>query len=117
MLQKLKTKWGIKTPFQFIIVIVVFGVTGSAAALISDPITAYFNLDELPGIFYWPIRLIVVFPVYQILLILFGFLFGILISILTLKRDEFVFNFFFNMSILFTKKLINFLSFGVFFKN
>ena len=33
MLKKLKEKWGISTPFQMIIVFVVFGVTGSVAAL------------------------------------------------------------------------------------
>ena len=29
MLKKLKDKWGISTPFQMIIVFIVFGVTGS----------------------------------------------------------------------------------------
>lgn len=117
MFENLKKKWGIENSFQLTIVFIVFAVTGSVAAKISDPITVYLNLDTLPGLFYWPIRLLIVFPAYQILLIFFGFIFGVLVSIITFKKDKFVFNFFLKMSILFTKKLIKFLSFGLFFKN
>ena len=56
MFEKLKTKWGIETSFQLIIIFIVFAITGSVAAKISDPITVYLNLDTLPGLFYWPIR-------------------------------------------------------------
>lgn len=117
MIEKLKEKWGINNSFQFIIVMIVFGVTGSAAAIVSEPITTYFNLHKLPNIFYWPIRLIIVFPVYQILLVFFGFLFGIIVSIITQKKDKFIFNFFLKMSIIFTKKLLYILSFGILYKN
>ena len=47
MIEKLKEKWGINNSFQFIIVMIVFGVTGSAAAIVSEPITTYFNLHKL----------------------------------------------------------------------
>ena len=43
MLKKLNEKWGISTPFQVVIVFIVFGVTGSVAAKISGPITIYFT--------------------------------------------------------------------------
>tara|TARA_B100001173_G_C15658471_1_gene408413 strand:- start:40 stop:393 length:354 start_codon:yes stop_codon:yes gene_type:complete len=117
MFENLKKKWGIENSFQLTIVFIVFAITGSVAAKISDPISAYFNLDDLPGLIYWPIRLLIVFPAYQILLVFFGFIFGILVSIFTFKKDKFIFNFFLKMSILFTKKLIKFLSFGIFYKN
>ena len=99
MFENLKKKWGIENSFQLTIVFIVFAITGSVAAKISDPISAYFNLDDLPGLIYWPI------------------IFGILVSIFTFKKDKFIFNFFLKMSILFTKKLIKFLSFGIFYKN
>ena len=117
MFENLKKKWGIETSFQLTIIFIVFAITGSVAAKMSDPITVYFNLDNLPALFYWPIRILIVFPVYQILLVWFGFVFGVLVSIITFQKDKFIFNFFLKMSILFTKKLIKFLSFGLFFKN
>ena len=117
MLQKLKEKWGISTPFQMIIVFIVFGVTGSVAAKVSGPIVAFLPLDNLPALIYWPLRLLIIFPVYQILLIWFGFMFGAIVSVLTFKKDKFIFKFFFNLSIKMSKKMIKFLSFGTLFKN
>ena len=99
MLKKLKKKWGISTPFQMIIVFVVFGVTGSVAAKISGPIVSLLPIDNLPGLIYWPLRLLIIFPVYQVLLIWFGFMFGAIVSVLTFKKDKFIFNFFFNLSL------------------
>jgi hypothetical protein len=117
MFKNLKKKWGIETSFQLIIIFIVFAITGSVAAKMSDPITTYLNLDTLPGLFYWPIRILIVFPVYQILLVWFGFFFGVLVSMITFQKDKFIFNFFLKMSIMFSKKMIKFLSFGLFFKN
>ena len=117
MLKKLKEKWGISTPFQMIIVFIVFGVTGSVAAKISGPIVSLLQIDDLPGIIYWPLRLLIIFPVYQVLLVLFGFIFGAIVSVLTFKKDRFVFNFFFNISMKMSKKMMNWLSFGMLFKN
>ncbi len=117
MLKKLKEKWGISTPFQMIIVFIVFGVTGSVAAKISGPIVSLLPINDLPGIIYWPLRLLIIFPVYQVLLVLFGFIFGAIVSVLTFKKDRFVFNFFFNISMKMSKKMMNWLSFGMLFKN
>ena len=46
MLKKLKEKWGISTPFQMVIVFIVFGVTGSVAAKVSEPIVALLPIDN-----------------------------------------------------------------------
>ncbi|MBT4959984.1 MAG: diacylglyceryl transferase, partial [Flavobacteriaceae bacterium] len=53
MFENLKKKWGIESFFQLIIIFIVFAITGSVAAKMSDPITTYLNLDTLPGLFYW----------------------------------------------------------------
>ena len=76
----------------------------------------HFEIDSLRSILYWPLRLLIVFPIYQILLVWFGFIFGVIVSIFTLKKDKFIFNFFLKMSILFSKKLAKFLSFGLLFR-
>jgi hypothetical protein len=103
MIERIKKKWEIENNFQFIIILVVFAVTGSVSAKVSGPIAEFFELDSLHVILYWPLRLLIVFPVYQILLVWFGFVFGIIVSIITFQKDKFVFNFFFKMSILFLK--------------
>ncbi len=117
MLQKLKNKWGVENNFQIVIIFIVFAVTGSAAAIISNPITAYFELDNVHSLLYWPIRLLIVFPVYQLMLVFFGLSAGVIVSIFTFQKNKFYYNFFLKMSIMFSKKMIKFLSFGTLFKN
>tara|TARA_B100000780_G_scaffold177492_1_gene124443 strand:+ start:9179 stop:9532 length:354 start_codon:yes stop_codon:yes gene_type:complete len=117
MLKTLKEKWGISTPFQMIIVFIVFGVTGSVAARISGPIVSLLPIEDLPALIYWPLRLLIIFPVYQVLLIWFGFVFGVLISIITFKKDKFIFNFFYKLSLNMSKKMLNLLTFKIFFNN
>ena len=117
MLKTLKEKWGISTPFQMIIVFIVFGVTGSVAARISGPIVSLLPIEDLPALIYWPLRLLIIFPVYQVLLIWFGFIFGVLISIITFQKDKFIFNFFYKLSLNMSKKMLNLLTFKIFFNN
>ena len=116
MIRRIKNKWGIENNFQFAIILIVFAVTGSVSAKLSGPTAEYFEIDSLHAILYWPLRLLIVFPIYQILLVWFGFIFGVILSILTLQKDKFIFNFFLKMSILFSKKLAKFLSFGLLFR-
>ena len=95
MLQKLKNKWGVENNFQIVIIFIVFAVTGSVAAKISGPITAYFELDNVHSLLYWPIRLLIVFPVYQLMLVFFGLSAGVIVSIFTFQKNKFYYNFFF----------------------
>ncbi|RZJ29094.1 MAG: diacylglyceryl transferase, partial [Flavobacterium sp.] len=57
---------------------VVFAVTGSSAAYLSKPILAWFGVSkaEVSGWVYYPLYILLIFPVYQILLVSIGFLFG-----------------------------------------
>ena len=116
MIEKLKKKWGIDTSFQVIIIFIVFGVTGSVSTKLSGPVTEYLNLNSLPIFIYWPIRIIILFSVYQVLIVLFGYFFGVLVSVLTFQKDPFIFSFFYKMSINMSKKMIKLLSFGYLFK-
>ena len=116
MIKRIKNKWRIENNFQFAVILIVFAVTGSVSAKLSGPTAEYFEIDSLHAILYWPLRLLIVFPIYQILLIWFGFIFGVIVSILALKKDRFIFNFFLKMSILFSKKLAKILSFGLLFR-
>lgn len=76
-MKKLKERWGVTSNWQLIVIFIVFAITGSASAWMSKPFTTYIGLTkEALGAFYVPIRLIAIFPIYQVLLVLIGFLFG-----------------------------------------
>ena len=78
LINKIKIKWGIKSNLQLLIIFLVFGITGSTAVWISKPILDFIGLDQAASSAwaYWPIRIIIIFPVYQILLLIIGTIFG-----------------------------------------
>lgn len=76
-MKKLKERWKIESNFQLTIVFIVFAITGSTSAWISKPVCIWLGiLKEDFGIWHTPVRLLLIFPLYQILLVLIGFLFG-----------------------------------------
>ena len=77
-MKRLKEKWGITSNFQFIIILIVFSVTGSLAVWVAKPILELVRLDKsavTPWIF-WPIRIAIIFPIYQVMIVVIGALFG-----------------------------------------
>lgn len=79
---RLKSKWGISTNRQLWVIFVVFGLTGSSSVKVARPFLDYIGLtpsafENIPlgDLFYWVLRIIAIFPIYQVLLILFGALF------------------------------------------
>ena len=77
-MERLKEKWGITSNFQIILILIVFAINGSFAAWVAEPMTEFVGIsrDTTNGWVYWPIRILIVFPVYQITLPLVGFCFG-----------------------------------------
>ena len=77
-MNKLKERWGITTNFQLIIILLVFALTGSSAAKLASPVCEFFGIyqETSPWYIYWSLRILLIFPIYQILLILFGWIFG-----------------------------------------
>jgi hypothetical protein len=75
--QKLKNRWEIESDFAAIIIFVVFGITGTSSLYVADFIQGILdnNFSLSPG---WgtTIRIVLVFIVYQFLLIMWGTLFG-----------------------------------------
>ena len=76
-MEKLKQRWGIESNFQLTIIFIVFAITGSASALLSKPVCLWLGItQEYLGFWFTPVRLILIFPIYQVLLVAIGFLFG-----------------------------------------
>tara|TARA_B100000965_G_scaffold126394_1_gene105124 strand:- start:5284 stop:5580 length:297 start_codon:yes stop_codon:yes gene_type:complete len=78
MLEKIKKRWGIDSNFQIFKIFVVFGVTGSTAAGISEPLCDFFgvNTDNLNTFIYWVLRILLITIVYQFILVFVAFVFG-----------------------------------------
>jgi len=76
--EKLKARWGIDSNWQIAIIFIVFAITGSTASYIGKPILGYLNvtIENFGSFGYWAIRIIILFIMYQIMLVCFGWLFG-----------------------------------------
>tara|TARA_R110001632_G_scaffold210521_2_gene335645 strand:+ start:32183 stop:32494 length:312 start_codon:yes stop_codon:yes gene_type:complete len=101
-MEKLKERWGITSNIQIILILLVFAINGSFAAWVANPVTAFLGLSKATtsGLIYWPLRILLIFPIYQLTLPIVGFLFG-------------QFRFFWD----FEKKFLSRLGFGFLFKD
>ncbi|GAA4277451.1 DUF6787 family protein [Aquimarina mytili] len=74
----LEPKWQVTYRWELIAIFIVFAITGSTAARISDPMISFLGIhsETTSGWIYWPTRILFVFPIYQILLLIVGWLFG-----------------------------------------
>tara|TARA_B100001758_G_C18316154_1_gene560637 strand:- start:103 stop:411 length:309 start_codon:yes stop_codon:yes gene_type:complete len=77
-MNKLKEKWGIKSNFQLLIILFVFSITGSLTLIISKPLLTLLGIEKdiLSVWIFWPIRILIIFPTYQILILIVGAIFG-----------------------------------------
>ncbi len=75
---KLMNHWSLESYTQVIVILFVFSITGSMAVFLATPITHLIGIDSAdtsPWVF-WPIRILIIFPIYQIMLIIIGSLCG-----------------------------------------
>jgi hypothetical protein len=103
---RLKNKWGIQSNSQLVLIFIVFGITGSLSVRLAKPVLEFLNINNdffkelfLGDILYWTLRVVIVFPLYQALLLVIGTLF-------------LQFKFFWN----FEKKILRRIGFKRFFK-
>jgi hypothetical protein len=101
-MENLKQRWGIESNWAIVAILIVFAINGSFAAWVAKPVTAFFGLspETLNPYLYWPLRILIIFPIYQLTLPIVGWLFG-------------QFKFFWA----FEKKFLARLGFGFLFKN
>ena len=74
---ELQLKWNLKRVGQVVVVLLVFTCTGFSVMFLKKPITDWIYSDPeanktLFSILYW----ILILPVYNLLLLFYGFLFG-----------------------------------------
>lgn len=99
--KKLKNRWITEYRWEMIAIFIVFAITGSVSAKLAEPITHMLGIDKESSNpwLYWPFRILIILPIYQVLLVGFGWLFG-------------QFKFFWG----FEKKMLKRMGLGFFFK-
>lgn len=76
-IEKLKHRWGVKTLAQAVAILVVFSLTGFSVIFIEAWILRVLGVPkEIPAWLHVVLFLLVTLPVYQVLLLFYGFIFG-----------------------------------------
>lgn len=77
MFEKLKLRWNITSNFQVIVILVVFAITGSTTVYLKKLIFDLINITpETHLLLKIPLYILVVLLVYNVLLLVVGFVFG-----------------------------------------
>ncbi len=100
-MEKLKKRWNLNSNKQVFLILLVFSITGYTSLIIAKPLLNLIGLaqETTNPWLYRPLRILLIFPIYQLLIVVFGWLFG-------------QFDFFWN----FEKKMLKRLGFGKFLK-
>ena len=77
-MNKLKKRWGITSNYQLVVIFVVFAINGSLSARISYFLMGLLGMtkENTHWALYTFVMLVLVFPLYPFMLMLFGWLFG-----------------------------------------
>jgi manganese efflux pump family protein len=78
LLEKLKERWEISSNWSLVAILIVFAINGSFAAWVAKPITTLLGIspETMYPWLYWTLRILLVFPIYQLTLPIIGWLFG-----------------------------------------
>lgn len=76
-LDKLQAKWKLHSIWQVVWVLLAFACTGTTVLLIKEPIFSLLGVNMEEGGFWKTVLyLLLVLPLYQALLLMYGFIFG-----------------------------------------
>ncbi|OGX06112.1 MAG: hypothetical protein A2Z88_04265 [Omnitrophica WOR_2 bacterium GWA2_47_8] len=77
VIEKLKIKWGINRTIDVFLIMLVFSLAGLNVTFCRKPIFHILRIDQIHlfwvQVFFY---ILLIFPIYQISLLLYGFLFG-----------------------------------------
>jgi len=75
--ERLKTKWGIESTWQVVAILIVFSLAGMSVTQIRRFVWPFIGFDETtPMWIQVPTYIALIFPTYQIMLMVFGTLLG-----------------------------------------
>ncbi|MCC7429302.1 hypothetical protein IT568_00525 [bacterium] len=74
-LEKMKMRFGVKSNLDVVLILIVFSIAGSSVVFVAKPILAFLGFEN--GSFgWWTGRILLIVPLYQVLLIVYGTLLG-----------------------------------------
>lgn len=75
---KFKERWNITSNWQFFVILLVFACTGFSAKYFSPHVLGLFGIvkGDVSKWLYYLLYIILIFPIYQVLLVAYGFIFG-----------------------------------------
>jgi hypothetical protein len=77
-MEKIRSFFKVESNYQLFVVNLVFAITGTSSLFVAGYILDMLLItqENYDNFFYWITRIILILPIYQILLIIFGILFG-----------------------------------------
>lgn len=72
----MQERWHLKSITQVVLVLIVFTLTGSSVVFLKPFVFKLFGIEEIVGMKGVLLYIILVFPLYQILLMVYGTLLG-----------------------------------------
>jgi len=75
-IDRLRERWQVKSAFQVLIILLVFALTGSTVVFIKKPILSYLFNNQPMSLWASLIYYILILPIYNVILLLYGFIFG-----------------------------------------
>lgn len=74
-IDKLQQRWQAKSVWQVIAILLVFALTGTTVVVVMKPLLRFFFGNEIPA---WAriVYYILILPIYNLILLFYGFLFG-----------------------------------------
>ena len=78
MINNLINFFGANSKVHLLKIFIIFGLAGSLSVFLSDPLLQLVSIENFISnkFFYWVIRLILIFPIYQFVLIFLALVFG-----------------------------------------
>lgn len=74
---RLKHRWGLTSTWQVVIVLIVFALTGTTIARINQPLAHLVGItSDSPMGLRWGFAIVIILPLYQVVLLIYGFIFG-----------------------------------------
>ncbi len=75
-IQRLGERWKVDTVGRVVLILVVFALTGTTVVIIKFPLLRFLFPEGVPG-WAWVVYYLLILPVYNLLLLMYGTLFGL----------------------------------------
>ena len=72
---KMKNRWGV-SGWRVLAILITFTLTGSTIVWVKRPVLGFLLPDDVAGWVYWTVYALIIVPLYQVILIIWGTLFG-----------------------------------------